>query len=146
MAESFIRKHYALAASRWSGGEGKEIIHDGVVAAATGIGIGYAAAHSKTDLEATVGHKRVPLDIAGSLAGLGFSLVVSASKSTRDLVRQASVAGLAISSYRATERFIHLKSHPALGMGRPHPAMAPAAHAGEIDISSDPVLQAAANL
>jgi hypothetical protein len=146
MAESFIRKHYNLATSRWAGGEGKTIIHDGVVATATGIGIGYAAAHSRTDLEATVGQKRVPLDIAGSLGGLALSLVMPGSKGTRDIVRQASVAGLAISSYRATERYIHLKGHPALGMGRAHPAMAPAAHAGEIDVSSDPVLAAAANL
>jgi len=144
MAESFIRRHFTLASARWKGGEGKEIIHDGVVATATGIGIGYAAAHSKTDLEMTVGRKRVPLDIAGSLAGLGLSLVVSASKSTRDLVRQASVAGLAISSYRATERYIHLRGRPMLGAGRMHPAVA--AHAGEVDIESDPVLAAAARL
>src|ERR1700690_1482881 len=63
MAEWFIRRHFTLASARWRGGEGKEIIHDGVVATATGIGIGYAAAHSKTDLEMTVAPNRSPLNL-----------------------------------------------------------------------------------
>ena len=145
MAESFIRKHYDLATARWKSGDGKAILHDGVISTAAGVAIGYAAAHSKNDLEMTVARRRIPMDFTASLAGLAFSLSFG-NKSTRDVVRQASVAGLAISSYRATERYIHMHGG-ARPMLAAHSGSRPvAAHAGEIDMSNDPVLAAAANL
>jgi hypothetical protein len=146
MAESFIRKHFDLMSARFKSGEGKAMMHDGVIAGATGVAIGFAAAHSKNDLEMVVARKRIPLDFAGSIGGLVFSLGFG-SKGTRDVVRQASVAGLGIASYRVTEKHIHLKQgggHPALAARMAHPAVA--AHAGEVDVGNDPVLQAAARL
>jgi hypothetical protein len=148
MAESFIRKHYDLAISRWKAGDGGEIVHDGVISVATGVAVGYAAAHSKNDLEITVAHKRVPVDFAASVGAIVGSLVVSGNKKTRDVLRKAASAGLGISAYRATERYIHLRGgtgmHP-LAHHAGHPAVA--AHAGETpDMGNDPVLIAAANL
>jgi hypothetical protein len=145
MAESFIRKHYDLATARWKSGDGKAILHDGVISTATGVAIGYAAAHSKNDLEMTVARRRIPVDFTASIAGLAFSLGFG-NKSTRDVVRQASVAGLAISSYRATERYIHLHGGPRPMLAAHPGGRPPAAHAGEIDLSNDPVLAAAAAL
>jgi len=144
---SFIKKHYELITSRWNSGDGKEIVHDGVISGATGMAFGYAAAHSKNDLEFTVARKHIPLDFAASIGGLVASLTFG-GKATRDVVRQASVAGLAISSYRATEKYIHLHGGPkrVLVSGKSHPAIA--AHAGEraADIAEDPILAAAAAL
>lgn len=148
MAESFIRKHYDLAISRWKGGDGGEIVHDSVIAGATGVGIGYAAAHSKNDLEFTVARKRIPVDFAVSVGAIVGSLVVSGNKKTRDVLRKAATAGLGISAYRATERYIHLRGGPGPHLMAHHPGAHPiAAHAGETpDMGSDPVLIAAANL
>src|ERR1700730_7003500 len=132
MAQSFIRKHFDLAASRWKGGEGGEIMHDGVISVATGVAVGYAAAHSKNDLEMTVARKRIPVDFAASFGAIIGSLVVSGNKKTRDVLRKAASAGLGISAYRATERYIHIRggTGPHLMAHHPmHPAVA--AHAGE---------------
>lgn len=148
MAESFIKHHFNLITSRWSAGDGKEIVHDGVISGATGVAIGYAAAHSKTDLELTVARRRVPLDFAASVGAIAVSLGFG-NKSTRDVVRQVGVTGLGISAYRATEKYIHTHGRPMLVRGPG--ARPPAAHAGEFssgheDISGDPIMAAAANL
>jgi hypothetical protein len=148
MAESFIRKHYNLITSRWSAGDGKEIVHDGVISGATGVAIGYAAAHSKNDLEFTVARRRIPIDFAASVGAIAVSLGFG-SKNTRDVVRQAGVTGLGIAAYRATEKYIHTHGRPMLGRGPGRPMMPPAAHAGDFPIgesNADPILAAAANL